>query len=125
MIAVLHSGAFSRPGRRELLMGTVVIYGVEWRDPNGQVVLLEHSFTTPGGTRRPRSPYGPPLGCYALTPHFGVRRVVVTPDGWQLDDPAAPLRLVRGVGGSATGLTADGVRRQAECAAAGFRLAEE
>lgn len=106
-------------------MGTVVIYGVEWRDQNGRVVLREHSFTTPRGTRPPQSPYGPPRGCYALTPHAGTRSLVVTPDGWQLDDPAAPLRLVQGVGGSATELTAGGVRRQAECGAAGFRLAEE
>jgi hypothetical protein len=101
---------------------TVVIYGVEWRDAGGRVVLLDDSFTDPGATHQPRSPYGPPSGCYPLTPHAGTRRVVAIPDDWQLDQLATPHRLVRGEGGPDTGLTADGVRRQAECGAAGFRL---
>ncbi len=105
-------------------MGTVVIYRVEWRDPAGRVVLLDDSFTDPGGTQPPRSPYGPPRGCYPLTPHVGAGRVVATPDGWRLDHPTAPLRLVRGEGGPDSSLTAHGVRRQAERSAAGFRLTE-
>ena len=59
-----------------------------------------------------------------LTPHVGTRSVVATPDGWRPDHPTAPLRLVRCEAEPDPGLTAHGVRRQAEGGTAGFRLAE-